>query len=116
METTSNVRQFLDILSDNLHDRARLDFDAMLNMKRKETPYQDSLMCWDTPYFTHKAKTQLLNVANSDFSPYFSLGGCMEGLNMLCQELYGISLISEEMLPGEFCALFFARANGIDKK
>lgn len=57
-------------------------------------------MCWDTPYFTHKAKTQLLNVANTDFSPYFSLGGCMEGLNMLCQELYGISLKSEEMLPG----------------
>ncbi|KAI5645048.1 peptidase family m3 domain-containing protein [Phthorimaea operculella] len=101
METASNVKQFLDILSDNLHDRANIDFEAMLKMKRKETPYQDSLMCWDTPYFTHKAKTQLLNVANSDFSPYFSLGGCMEGLDMLCQELYGISLKSEEMLPGE---------------
>ncbi|XP_063616316.1 mitochondrial intermediate peptidase [Cydia splendana] len=101
METASNVRQFLDILSDNLYDRARLDFDAMLKMKQKETPYLDTLSCWDTPYFTHKAKTQLLNVANSDFSPYFSLGGCMEGLNMLCQELYGISLQSEEMLPGE---------------
>ncbi|XP_047984865.1 LOW QUALITY PROTEIN: mitochondrial intermediate peptidase [Leguminivora glycinivorella] len=101
METASNVRQFLDILSDNLYDRAKLDFDAMLKMKKKETPYLDTLSCWDTPYFTHKAKTQLLNVANSDFSPYFSLGGCMEGLNMLCQELYGISLQSEEMLPGE---------------
>ncbi|XP_061709331.1 mitochondrial intermediate peptidase [Cydia pomonella] len=101
METSANVRQFLDILSDNLYDRARSDFDAMLKMKKKETPYLDTLSCWDTPYFTHKAKTQLLNVANSDFSPYFSLGGCMEGLNMLCQELYGISLQSEEMLPGE---------------
>lgn len=39
METSSNVRQFLDILSDNLHDRARLDFDAMLKMKKQETPY-----------------------------------------------------------------------------
>ncbi|XP_049882369.1 mitochondrial intermediate peptidase [Pectinophora gossypiella] len=101
METSANVRKFLDILSDNLYDRARLDFDAMLKMKRIETPYQDKLMCWDTPYFTHKAKTQLLNVDNSDFSPYFSLGGCMEGLDMLCQELYGIRLKSEEMLPGE---------------
>lgn len=100
METAPNVRQFLDLLSDNLYDRARLDFDAMLKMKKQETPYLDKLMCWDTPYFTHKAKTQLLNVANSDFSPYFSLGGCMEGLNMLCQELYGISLKAEEMLPG----------------
>ncbi|XP_026319836.1 mitochondrial intermediate peptidase [Hyposmocoma kahamanoa] len=101
METAANVRKFIDILSDNLYDRAKMDFEAMLQMKRRETPYQDSLQCWDTPFFTHKAKTQLLNVANSDFSPYFSLGGCMEGLNMLCQELYGISLVSEEMLPGE---------------
>ncbi|XP_045781249.1 mitochondrial intermediate peptidase [Maniola jurtina] len=101
METSSNVRQFLDILSDNLHDRANIDFEAMAGMKRKETPYQKSLMCWDTPYFTHKAKTQLLNVASSDFNPYFSLGACMEGLNMLCQELYGITLQSEQMLPGE---------------
>lgn len=101
METAANVRQFLDILSDNLYDRAKMDFDAMLKMKIPETPYQSTLSCWDTPYFTHKAKTQLLNVHNSDFSPYFSLGGCMEGLNMLCQELYGISLKSEDMLPGE---------------
>ncbi|KAJ0182291.1 hypothetical protein K1T71_001660 [Dendrolimus kikuchii] len=101
METASDVRKFLDILSDNLYDRAKMDFEAMLKMKKQETPYLDSLMCWDTPYFTHKAKTQLLNVANSDFSPYFSLGGCMEGLNMLCQELYGISLKSEDMVPGE---------------
>lgn len=101
METASNVRQFLDILSDNLYDRAKMDFDAMRKMKRQETPYLDTLMCWDTPYFTHKAKTQLLNVANTDFSPYFSLGGCMEGLNMLCEELYGISLKSEDMVPGE---------------
>ncbi|KAL4716868.1 hypothetical protein ACJJTC_012679 [Scirpophaga incertulas] len=101
METSANVRKFLDILSDNLYDRAKLDFEAMRQMKSKEVPYQNELMCWDTPYFTHKAKMQLLNVANSDFSPYFSLGACMEGLNMLCQELYGISLKSEEMLPGE---------------
>ncbi|OWR42103.1 mitochondrial intermediate peptidase [Danaus plexippus plexippus] len=101
METSSNVRQFLDVLSDNLHDRANIDFEAMAAMKRTETPYQKSLMCWDTPYFTHKAKAQLLNVSPSEFSPYFSLGACMEGLNMLCQELYNITLQSEEMLPGE---------------
>lgn len=102
METAANVQEFLDILSDNLYDRAKIDFDAMMKMKKQETPYQNSLMCWDTPYYTHKAKTNILDVKSSDFSPYFSLGGCMEGLNMLCQELYGISLKSEEMLPGKF--------------
>lgn len=102
MESSANVREFLDILSDNLHDRAKMDFDVMLKMKKQETPYLNELMCWDTPYFTHKARTQMLNVANSDFSPYFSLGACMEGLNMLCQELYGITLKYEEMLPGYY--------------
>ncbi|GBP49134.1 Mitochondrial intermediate peptidase [Eumeta japonica] len=101
METASNVRTFLNTLSDQLHDRAAADFEVMLHMKKKETPYADHLMCWDTPYYTHKAKTLMLNVANSDFSPYFSLGGCMEGLNMLCQELYGITLQHEEITSGE---------------
>ncbi|XP_041975580.1 mitochondrial intermediate peptidase [Aricia agestis] len=101
METATNVQRFLDRLADNLHDRARADFDAMLQMKRKETPYQDALMCWDTPYFTHKARASLLGAAASEHAPYFSLGACMEGLNMICQELYDITLQSEEMLPGE---------------
>lgn len=36
METAANVRQFLDVLSDNLYDRAKIDFDAMLKMKKKK--------------------------------------------------------------------------------
>lgn len=44
METATNVRQFLDILSDNLYDRANIDFEAMMRMKKKETPYQVNLI------------------------------------------------------------------------
>jgi len=33
--------------------------------------------------------------------PYFSLGACMDGLNLLCQTLYNIELIPEEIQSGE---------------
>lgn len=102
METAENVQEFLDILSEELLERADIDYRVMQAMKQQECPLRPDLMCWDTPYYTHKARTQLLDVVNSDLSPYFSLGACMEGLNMLCQELYGITLQHEEMLPGDY--------------
>ncbi|VVC92636.1 unnamed protein product, partial [Leptidea sinapis] len=104
METSSNVREFLDILSDNLHDRANMDFEAMARMKAIESPYQEKLMCWDTPYFTHKAKTQLLNAANSDFSPYFSLGGC----ESWAPDVYKLAVVHqrEGLLGHIYCDLY----------
>uniref|UniRef100_A0A7N6BWX7 Peptidase M3A/M3B catalytic domain-containing protein n=1 Tax=Anabas testudineus TaxID=64144 RepID=A0A7N6BWX7_ANATE len=35
------------------------------------------------------------------YSPYLSLGACMEGLNNLFFQLYGVSLMSEHPSPGE---------------
>uniref|UniRef100_A0A1B0BVW6 Peptidase M3A/M3B catalytic domain-containing protein n=1 Tax=Glossina palpalis gambiensis TaxID=67801 RepID=A0A1B0BVW6_9MUSC len=42
-----------------------------------------------------------LNASADEFLPYFSLGGCMEGLNNLLRSLYGISLQNTIMEPGE---------------
>ncbi|KAG8328547.1 hypothetical protein J6590_107942, partial [Homalodisca vitripennis] len=56
---------------------------------------------WDIPYLTNQAKRQWLKANSSEFSPYFSLGGCMEGLNSLFQQLYGITLHSDETESGE---------------
>lgn len=59
---------------------------------------------WDIPYMTNKAKTEWLQAGSAEFSPYFSLGGCMEGLNVLFNQLYGIRLENDEMKPGEVWA------------
>lgn len=103
METPENVNQFLDILSNNLKGRAQQDFDSMLEMKKSEVPYAKILSIWDPPYFTQKAKKDWMTVAASEYSPYFSLGACMEGFNLLLQSIYGISLQHEEMQPGIYC-------------
>jgi hypothetical protein len=63
-----------------------------------------NLAPWDTPYYTKKVKRDWLQVGSSEFSPYFSLGTCMEGLNNLMNNLYNISLINDELAPGEIWA------------
>lgn len=35
------------------------------------------------------------------YSPYFSLGACMEGLNMLFSQLLGVSFQNEQPMAGE---------------
>lgn len=92
---------FLNILNDELRDRARVDFSVMQNMKKAESPTVPELMVWDTAYFTSKANKSWLNTSSNEFAPYFSLGACMDGLNILTQALYGVRLESEAVLPGE---------------
>lgn len=41
------------------------------------------------------------NIEPSLYSPYLSLGACMEGLNNLFCQLYGVSLMSEQPGVGE---------------
>lgn len=61
-------------------------------------------MPWDTAYFTAKAKRSWLNMSASEFTPYFSLGACMDGVNTLTQALYGIRLETVPVSLGEVWA------------
>jgi len=72
-----------------------------------------NLALWDTPYYTYKVKRDWLQVDNSEFTPYFSLGTCMEGLNNLMNNLYSINLVNDEMAPGEVWASDVYKLAGI---
>ncbi|KAF2901156.1 hypothetical protein ILUMI_05032 [Ignelater luminosus] len=101
IETPEMVMEFLDCLSDGLKERARNDFYIMSEMKRNEYLSNSPLAPWDIPYFRKKARKQMFNVQNSEYSPYFSLGACMEGLDNLLHCLYGINLVIKEIVAGE---------------
>ncbi|PSN48217.1 Mitochondrial intermediate peptidase [Blattella germanica] len=88
-----------EMLKEKLQPRAEADFSVMRNKKMSDD--QQDLSAWDVPYYIHKVRNDWLQVNNSEFSPYFSLGACMEGLNMLMNKLYNISLVNDEILPGE---------------
>ncbi|TMW45359.1 hypothetical protein DOY81_009559 [Sarcophaga bullata] len=102
VEHPQMVKEFIDELSNELRPRADADFRLMEKMKRKDSGNpQATLQAWDTPYFTSQMKRNALNASANEFLPYFSLGGCMQGLDNLMQSLYGISLQNTEMEPGE---------------
>jgi intermediate peptidase len=105
-ETPEMVKEFLEILGEQLQKRAAADFNTMKEMKSAEYPgfVGQNLAPWDTPYYTYKVKRDWLQVDNSEFTPYFSLGTCMEGLNNLMNNLYSINLVNDEMAPGEVWA------------
>uniref|UniRef100_A0A665U2T8 Mitochondrial intermediate peptidase n=1 Tax=Echeneis naucrates TaxID=173247 RepID=A0A665U2T8_ECHNA len=70
------------------------DFKMMRDMKKKLNPcnsVSDFIRHNYTPY----------NIEPSLYSPYLSLGACMEGLNNLFSQLYGVSLMSEHPSAGE---------------
>ena len=79
----------------------------MLDMKQK-SPFGTShaemfktLNVWDVPYLTSEARNTWFNLNISNIMEYFSLGVCMEGLNMLYSKLFKVSLEVEDVAPGE---------------
>ncbi|XP_035907531.1 mitochondrial intermediate peptidase isoform X2 [Anopheles stephensi] len=101
VETPEMVDMFLDALNEQLQPRAAKDFAIMQKMKTSECGSNVPLAAWDTPYYTSCLKRKYLQASASEFSPYFSLGACMEGLNLLMNRLFGINLKNVEMEPGE---------------
>uniref|UniRef100_A0AAX7TXY6 Mitochondrial intermediate peptidase n=1 Tax=Astatotilapia calliptera TaxID=8154 RepID=A0AAX7TXY6_ASTCA len=68
------------------------DFKMMRDMKKKLSPRHSVR---DFYFFN------VYNIEPSLYSPYLSLGSCMEGLNNLFSQLYGVSLMSEQPRAGE---------------
>ncbi|XP_075906076.1 mitochondrial intermediate peptidase-like [Nelusetta ayraudi] len=99
--TPETVMSFLQLLTEKLADRTAKDFQMMRDMKKKMNPRYSELMPWDHPYLSGLLRAERFNIEPSLYSPYLSLGACMEGLNILFTQLYGVSLMSEQPAAGE---------------
>ncbi|XP_059187911.1 mitochondrial intermediate peptidase-like [Centropristis striata] len=100
-KTPETVMSFLQLLTDKLSDRTAKDFQMMKGMKTKLNPRNSELMPWDHPYLSGVLRAERYNIEPSLYTPYLSLGSCMEGLNNLFSQLYGVSLMSEYPSAGE---------------
>uniref|UniRef100_A0A665U2B4 Peptidase M3A/M3B catalytic domain-containing protein n=1 Tax=Echeneis naucrates TaxID=173247 RepID=A0A665U2B4_ECHNA len=88
MAKTQLSHKFLVVFYFFSHRTAK-DFKMMRDMKKKLNP------CNSVSDFIRHNYTPHL------YSPYLSLGACMEGLNNLFSQLYGVSLMSEHPSAGE---------------
>ena len=87
-----NVRQFLDSLAEKLRPKAEADFEHLQRVKLYHGCSSGTVHPWDTAYYSGIARNEVCQLSGVDLSPYFSLGGCMEGLSMLFRSLYGVTL------------------------
>uniref|UniRef100_G3W277 Mitochondrial intermediate peptidase n=1 Tax=Sarcophilus harrisii TaxID=9305 RepID=G3W277_SARHA len=95
------VTEFLEKLSEKLSERTIKDFEMMKEMKMKLNPQNSTLMPWDHPYYSGAIRAERYNIEPTLYCPYFSLGACMEGLNLLFHQLLGISFYVEQPEKGE---------------
>uniref|UniRef100_A0A8C4QSE9 Mitochondrial intermediate peptidase b n=1 Tax=Eptatretus burgeri TaxID=7764 RepID=A0A8C4QSE9_EPTBU len=95
------VMDFLVKLSNKLSEKTQQDFTMMRGMKIKLNPMNPELMPWDPPYYSGLFRAERFNIHPSLYSPFFSLGACMEGLNGLFSQLLGVMLYSEPPASGE---------------
>lgn len=95
------VAGFLDALSNGLKPYARADLEEMRKVKTGHVNSSMDLHMWDIPYLSACIRQEKFQIDPADYAPYFSLGTCMEGLNLLFDHLYSVTLQSQETAPGE---------------
>ncbi|XP_071949690.1 mitochondrial intermediate peptidase-like [Antedon mediterranea] len=103
-QNPKNVMEFLKHLAARLHPMAKEEIQPLNNVKKANNKYStnsNELKPWDCSYYMSTTKKQMYDVDSVDLSQYFSLGSCMDGLNMIFNCLYGISLASVEPHYGE---------------
>lgn len=95
------VWELIDIINDKLRPIAEKDFDSMLKLKMSSDRYAKSLKQWDVPYFTNTYKHKMFSQDIALCSPYFSLGSCMDGLNLIFNNLFNVNFEICETSQGE---------------
>ncbi|XP_013074973.2 mitochondrial intermediate peptidase-like [Biomphalaria glabrata] len=101
IESPEKIVQFLNLLSEKLESRAKVDFNEMLTLKQAQEKDAKNIMPWDPPYLSAVGRQNEWGMSNMESLPYFSLGCVMEGLNQLFQCLFSVSLQHVEMELGE---------------
>ncbi|XP_060566576.1 mitochondrial intermediate peptidase-like [Ruditapes philippinarum] len=104
-ETPENVWNFLENIAEKIRDGARKEYEIMrsIKMEKKETDSisvrHDEIMPWDPPYFANYCRKKLYD--EESICDYFSLGVCMEGLNMVFKSLFDVTLENVKPEEGE---------------
>ncbi|KAJ0409475.1 hypothetical protein P43SY_002365 [Pythium insidiosum] len=75
---------------------AQEELGVLLAAKQK-----GAVAMWDLPYYMGMLKAQRFRIDSRVLAAYFPLERCLEGLDLLCRELFGLQLVSVPMDPHE---------------
>jgi intermediate peptidase len=96
MQSPERVLAFLDRVSEGIRPLAEEDYNEILRVKRlTNSSHCREVYPWDVPYYTSVLKER------SETNSVFSLKGCLNGLDMIFESLFGIKLVMTKCKPGE---------------
>ncbi|GLE00291.1 hypothetical protein PINS_up009018 [Pythium insidiosum] len=96
MTSPEEIESFLTSMSQQLRPKAQEELGVLLNAKQR-----GGVAMWDLPYYMGMLKAQRFRIDSRVLAAYFPLERCLEGLDLLCRELFGLQLVSVPMDPHE---------------
>jgi len=100
-QNPETVEAFLSDSLSLLRDSTQTELDIISGWKSNENEGDTGVHMWDIRYYTSKIISESFTLSAAKLSEYFSLGACMDGLNMLFTDLYGVHLNHVDADPGE---------------
>ncbi|DAZ94936.1 TPA: hypothetical protein N0F65_012653 [Lagenidium giganteum] len=96
------VELFIESLSKQLMPKARQEVKVILKAKQRlEGNSSKEIYSWDVPYYMGMLKAQTFRIDSRVISSYFPLERCLEGLHIICSELFSFELKSLPMGKSE---------------
>ena len=101
MDTPNKIMKFLDKCSKVIEQKAIEDYDKMAQFKKTKLNSSQPLYQWDVPIISSRIKKTVLDLERSHFLNYFSLGTCMEGLNLILNHVFNVNLEVQKLKAEE---------------
>jgi len=96
----SQAMAFLEDLRSKTERRFREENQELLEFRRSiEGPHAPALEPWDIAYYAEKQRAALYHFDEEALRPYFPLESVTQGLFLLVNRLYGISVTEEAGVP-----------------
>jgi oligopeptidase A len=95
-ESGEQVMRFLLDLNQRAHPQAKMEFEKLKRFAKEEYAIHE-LAPWDIAYLSEKKRQKNYAVSEEELRPYFPLPRVMNGIFIILEKLYGMSM---ERMPG----------------
>ncbi|ETV78392.1 hypothetical protein, variant 1 [Aphanomyces astaci] len=120
-ESPDGVAAFLESIASNLMTKAKSERQLLAQAKRHHEPpnagsiqqqlrtlfgqttssAHDDVESWDVPYYMGMLKARHHHLDSRVISAYFPVDRCIDGLRLICDQLFGVHLTDTAMAPHE---------------
>lgn len=100
MTSPETITDFVRSLSEQLMPKAKQELQMVMTAKQAHSGRASDasgMAMWDLPYYMGMLKAQRYRIDSRVLSGYFPLERCLDGLALLCRELFGLELASLPM-------------------